>query len=62
MNDAQIARINELARLKKERDLTKDEAKEQQKLRKMFLQNVRSQVTTQLNEAGYSKKSQCSCG
>lgn len=62
MNDAQIARINELARLKKERGLTKTEAKEQEKLRKMFLKNVRSQVTSQLNQAGYSKKPQCSCG
>ncbi|NLJ71467.1 MAG: DUF896 domain-containing protein [Syntrophomonadaceae bacterium] len=63
MDAKQIARINELARIKKERGLTKTEAKEQEKLYNQVLKNVRSQVTSQLNNAGYNKKSaSCQCG
>lgn len=64
MDAKQVARINELARIKKERGLTKAEAKEQEKLYNQVLKNVRSQVTSQLNNAGYHKKSvgyPCGC-
>lgn len=57
-----IKRINELAKLKKERGLTSAEAKEQKALYEIVLKNVRSQVTTQLDEAGFRKKSSCQCG
>lgn len=57
-----IKRINELAKLKKERGLTQKEAKEQKALYEIVLKNVRSQVTTQLDQAGYTRKSSCQCG
>ena len=37
MTEKEIARINELARLKKERPLTQAEASEQQKLRRQYI-------------------------
>lgn len=42
-------RINELARLKKERSLTKEEEMEQAKLRKRYLQTFREQFRQQLD-------------
>ncbi len=63
MDDKQIKRLNELAKIKKEKGLTKAEAKEQQELYALFLKNIRGQVTTQLDQAGYSRKQQgCQCG
>ncbi len=63
MDEKQIARINELAKIKKERGLTKAEAKEQEELYKIVLGNVRSQVTSQLKQAGINKKKPvCQCG
>lgn len=62
MDDKKIQRINELAKLKKERGLSKAEAKEQQELYKIVLKNIRSQVTTQLEQAGHTKKPGCQCG
>lgn len=60
--EEKIKRINELARLKKERGLTEEEAKEQKALYEIVLTNVRSQVRAQLDQAGYTRKSSCQCG
>ena len=40
-NDLNIDRINELAKKKKEQGLTNEEAKEQSKLRKQYLDSFR---------------------
>lgn len=51
-----IQRINELAHKKKSQGLTPEESSEQQELYKIYLKSVRQQVTTQLENAGISKK------
>lgn len=43
-----LARINELARIKKERGLTKDELKERDSLRNDYLKNLRKSLENQL--------------
>jgi uncharacterized protein YnzC (UPF0291/DUF896 family) len=48
MNKDKINRINELAKLSKERELTEDERKEQQTLRQEFLKAIRADVRGQL--------------
>ncbi len=48
MEQSKIDRINELARISKERNLTPKEKEEQQKLRKEFLANIRREVRSQL--------------
>ena len=48
MNKDKINRINELAKLSKERELTEDERKEQQALRQEFLKAIRADVRGQL--------------
>jgi len=55
MTDEKIARINELARLKKERPLTPEEAEEQNELRQEYLAGFRAQFTAQL-ENTYLKR------
>ena len=42
MEKTKIDRINELARLKKERDLTEEEKEEQKLLREEYLKEVRA--------------------
>ncbi len=44
-----LARINELARIAKERDLTEEELKERDILRKEFLENFRAGFSQQLS-------------
>ena len=44
-----LARINELARLKKERGLTEEETAEQARRRKIYLAAVREQFQIQLD-------------
>ena len=44
MDKKKIDRINELGRLKKERELTDEELKEQKQLREEYLQFVRSSL------------------
>lgn len=48
MDPIKIARINELSKLKKERELSFDEQKEQNELRKEFLDNFRDGFEQQL--------------
>ncbi|HZK43303.1 MAG TPA: DUF896 domain-containing protein [Syntrophomonadaceae bacterium] len=62
MDEKQIARINELAKLKKERRLTNAEVKEQQNLREKYLKNIRKNMETQLKQAGHTKRPDCQCG
>lgn len=44
MEQKKIDRINELARISKQRDLTEDEREEQKTLRAEYLEYVRSQL------------------
>ena len=43
-----IERINELSKLSKERKLTEAELKEQQELRKQYIENFKSNFKTQM--------------
>ena len=47
--DEVIARINELARLAKQRPLTEEELDERNKLRRIYIDNVKSSLTGQLD-------------
>lgn len=49
MNEAKIARINELAHLAKAEGLTEAQKKEQQLLRQEFLADVRKNLKSQLD-------------
>ena len=49
MDEAKIARINELYRKSKAEGLTKEEAKEQQVLRQEYIEAVRRNLRGQLN-------------
>lgn len=48
IDDCMIRRINELARKKKTVGLTDSEAKEQQELRRLYLQAIRTSLRNQL--------------
>ena len=48
MTDQKIARINELAKKKREQGLTDAEIEEQQELRKEYIQSVRRNLEAQL--------------
>jgi len=48
LTDAQLARINELAKKKKEQGLTDQETIEQAELRKLFLEDFRGRFKAQL--------------
>ncbi|HCF50974.1 MAG TPA: hypothetical protein DER60_11880 [Syntrophomonas sp.] len=65
ITDELIQRINELARKKKSQGLTPEEQVEQQKLYRIYLDSVRTQLTTQLDAAGLKPKGHVchdSCG
>ena len=47
--DEVIARINELAKLSKERTLTEEELAERDKLRRIYIDNVKSNLIGQLD-------------
>lgn len=49
MDEAKIARINELYRKSKAEGLTKEEAKEQQVLRQEYIETIRRNLRGQLN-------------
>jgi uncharacterized protein YnzC (UPF0291/DUF896 family) len=49
ISEALIERINELARKKKSQGLTPAEQAEQKKLYKIYLADIREQVTTQID-------------
>lgn len=66
ITDELVQRINELARKKKTEGLTPEEQVEQQKLYRIYLDSVRSQLTQQLDAAGIKPKghvcgSGCGC-
>lgn len=48
MEKKKIARINELAKLSKERNLSSEEREEQHRLRQEFLKEIREEVRSQL--------------
>lgn len=50
MTEKEIARINELARLKKQRPLTEAEAAEQQKLRRQYIDAVKKSLEEDLEQ------------
>ena len=50
MEKKRIDRINELARLARERELTKEELKERDKLRKEYLAAIRRTLRAQLDQ------------
>ncbi len=50
MERANIDRINELSRIARERELTREEAQERQALRQAYLSAFRSQFRGQLNQ------------
>ena len=47
--DEVIARINELARLAKQRPLTEEELEERNKLRRIYIDNVKANLIGQLD-------------
>ena len=47
--DEVIARINELAKLAKERPLSEEELEERAKLRRIYIDNVKASLTGQLD-------------
>ncbi len=49
MTEQRIARLNALAQLKKQRELTVEELAEQAELRAEYLQSVRQNLTAQLD-------------
>ncbi|MBM7855007.1 uncharacterized protein YnzC (UPF0291/DUF896 family) [Desulfohalotomaculum tongense] len=60
-----IDKINALARKQRSEGLTEEEKKEQQKLRKIYLQGIRKQVIDQLEKVRFVDNghgSGCSCG
>ncbi|HPU35431.1 MAG TPA: DUF896 domain-containing protein [Bacillota bacterium] len=65
MNDL-VARINWLARKKREQGLTPQEEKEQRELRARYLKYIRNQLVDALESAGFKPKGKkeetCSCG
>ncbi len=50
MTEIEIARINELARLKKQRPLTAEEAAEQQKLRRKYIDAMKKSLAEDLEQ------------
>lgn len=56
MNPESIARINELAKLAKERELTPEELEERQNLRTQYVASVRDSLTSQLDVTYFVEK------
>lgn len=60
-----LDRINELALKQRSEGLTEDETKEQSRLRKIYLADIRSQVVTSLESSGFKPKAKhgntCGC-
>ena len=55
MTEEKIARINELARLAKERELTEEEKEERGKLRRAYIDSVKANLEGQLNNTWIQK-------
>ncbi len=63
MNQEQIERINELARIKKEIGLTPEEEQEQKVLYRQYIDWIKGQVKVKLDEAASDGPAgSCSCG
>ncbi|MDD3403273.1 MAG: DUF896 domain-containing protein [Hespellia sp.] len=56
MEQVKIQRINELARKSKAEGLTEEERKEQQVLRKEYIESFRRNLTSQLNNIDIKEK------
>lgn len=57
-----IARINELARKQRETGLSEEEKAEQNRLRRIYIDNIKQQVRQQLEQSQPSHTHSCSCG
>ncbi|MDF2928252.1 MAG: hypothetical protein K0Q75_490 [Anaerospora sp.] len=57
-----VARINELARKQRETGLSDEEKSEQNQLRRIYIDNIKSQVRQQLEQAQPEHKHNCGCG
>jgi len=58
-----IARINELARKQRETGLSEEEKAEQNRLRRIYIDNIKHQVRQQLEQPPQSGHAHnCSCG
>lgn len=61
-----VEQINRLSRKQREQGLSPEEKKEQKELRKIYLKNIRSQITEALDSAGFKPKEKqdgaCGCG
>lgn len=55
ITDAQIARINELSKKSKSQGLTEDEAAEQQKLRRLYIQSFKDNLSSILDNTVIQK-------
>jgi uncharacterized protein YnzC (UPF0291/DUF896 family) len=62
MNEEQIKRINELARIKKDIGLTPEEEKEQKVLYRQYIDWIKGGVRAALDEAAARPAGSCSCG
>jgi len=63
LDQEQIKRINELARIKKETGLTPEQEQEQKVLYRQYIDWIKGQVKTQLDEAALKNPpGSCSCG
>lgn len=58
-----IARINELARKQRETGLSEEEKAEQNRLRRIYIDNIKQQVRQQLeqNQSGHAHNCGCGC-
>lgn len=56
MNDMKIARINELARIKKIRELTPEEFEERELLKKEYIESIRRNLRGQLESIKIMEK------
>lgn len=55
MEKAKIERINELAKLSRERELTEEENKEQQELRKEYIESIKRNFRATLDNIEIKK-------
>lgn len=58
-----ITRINELAKKQREGTLTDEERTEQSRLRRIYIDNIKSQIKSYMDAAkDHSHHENCSCG
>ena len=56
MNKEELARISELTRISRERELTAEEQAERQKLREAYIAAIRADMTATLNNVSIAEK------